>query len=85
MVLVLWVMKDIKLVGVSPLSKWHLQSNRDKFAGLFHVSTSGSTMIQPTWFFWQDDPVTVSKYLCESVDVTLGADSDDQSETFDQP
>ncbi len=28
--------------------------------------------------FWQDDRVNVCKLLCECVDVTLGADRDDQ-------
>jgi hypothetical protein len=56
----------------------HLQSVRDKYAGLFSVST----MVQ---FFWQDDLVSVSKFLCECMDVMLGADSDDQSQTSDQP
>ena len=36
-------------------------------------------------FFWQDDPVNVSKSLCERLDVMLCADSDDQSQTSDQP
>ena len=56
----------------------HLQSIRDKYAGLVSVST----MVQ---FFWQDDLVSVSKFLCECMDVMLGADSDDQSQTSDQP
>ena len=56
----------------------HLQSIRDKYVGLFSVST----MVQ---FFWQDDLVSVSKFLCECMDVMLGADSDDQSQTSDQP
>jgi hypothetical protein len=56
----------------------HLQPIRDKYAGLF----SFSTMVQ---FLWQDDLVSVSKFLCECLDVMLGADSDDQSQTSDQP
>ncbi len=30
-------------------------------------------------FLWQDNLVSVSKFLCKCVDVMLGADSDDQS------
>ena len=56
----------------------HLQPIRDRYGGLFSVST----MIQ---FLWQDDLVSVSKFLCECLDVMLGADSDDQSQTSDQP
>ena len=56
----------------------HLQSTRDKYAGLFSVST----MVQ---FLWQDDLVSVSKFLCECMDVMLGADSDDQNQKSDQP
>ncbi len=56
----------------------HLQPIRDKYACLF----SFPTMIQ---FLWQDDLASVSKFLCECMDVMLGADSDDQSQTSDQP
>ena len=56
----------------------HLQSIRDRFPGLFTVSTTQQ-------FFWQDDLVNVSKFLCECLDVMLGADSDDQSQTSIQP
>ena len=35
--------------------------------------------------FWQDDLVHVSKPFCECLDVTLGADSDDQRQTPYQP
>ncbi len=35
--------------------------------------------------FWQDDLVNVSKFLYECLGVMLGADSDDQSQTSDQP
>ena len=56
----------------------HLQTIRDKYPGLFGVPT----MVQ---FFWQDDLVNVSKFICECMDVMLGADSDDQSQTSDQP
>ena len=38
-----------------------------------------------THFFWQGDLVNVSKVLCECLDVVLGADSDDQSQTSEQP
>ena len=56
----------------------HMQSLRDKYVGLFSVST----MVQ---FLWQDDLLSVSKFLCECMDVMLGADSDDQNQTSDQP
>ena len=56
----------------------HLQVIRDKYAALFAVST----MVH---FLWQDDLVSVSKFLCECMDVMLGADSGDQSQTSDQP
>ena len=56
----------------------HLQFIRDKYAGLFSVSTMAQ-------FLWQDDLVSVSKFLCECMDVMLGADSDDQSQASDQP
>jgi hypothetical protein len=56
----------------------HLQSIRDRFSGLFRVSTMKQ-------FFWQDDLVSVCKFLCECLDVLLGADSDDQSQTSNQP
>ena len=36
-------------------------------------------------FFWQDDLVSVSKFLSECMDVMLGSDSEDRSKTFDQP
>ena len=36
-------------------------------------------------FFWQNYLVNVSKFLCECLVVMLGADSDDQSQTSDQP
>ena len=36
-------------------------------------------------FFRQDDLVNVSKFICECMDVMLGADSDNQSQTSDQP
>ena len=36
-------------------------------------------------FFWQDDLVKVSKFIYECMDVMLGADSDNQSQTSDQP
>ena len=35
--------------------------------------------------FWQDDLVYVSKFICERMDVMLGADADDQSQASDQP
>jgi hypothetical protein len=56
----------------------HLQPIRAKYPGLFGVPT----MVQ---FFWQDDLVNVSKFICECMDVMLGADSDNQSQTSDQP
>ncbi len=36
-------------------------------------------------FLWQDDLVNVSKLICDCMDVMLRADSDDQSQTSDQP
>ena len=59
----------------------HLQTIRDKYAGLFGVPT---IMVQ---FFWRDDlvDVDVSKFICECMDVMLGADSDNQSQTSDRP
>ena len=41
-----------------------------------------STMLQ---FFWHNDLLKVFKFLCESLDVMLGADCDGQSQTSDQP
>ncbi len=35
--------------------------------------------------FWQDDLANASKFTCGCLDVMLGADSDDQSVTPDQP
>ena len=35
--------------------------------------------------FWQDNLKNVSKFACECMDVMLGADSHDQSQTSDQP
>ncbi len=34
---------------------------------------------------WQDDLVSVSKFICECMDVMLGADSDDRTQAYDQP
>ncbi len=34
-------------------------------------------------FFCQDDPVGVSKFLCECLGVLLDADSDNQNQTSD--
>jgi hypothetical protein len=56
----------------------HLHFIGDKFPELFRVQT----MVQ---FYWQDDLVNVSKFLCECLAVMQGADSDDQSQTSDQP
>jgi hypothetical protein len=56
----------------------HLHFIRDKFPGLFKVQP----IVQ---FFWQDDLVNVSKFICECLDVMLGADSDDQQQTYNQP
>ena len=56
----------------------HLQHIRDKYAHLFHCST----MVQ---FFWQDDMIGVAKFICDSLDIMLGADSDIQSQASDQP
>lgn len=36
-------------------------------------------------FFWQDDLLSVSNLLCEFMVVMLGANSDDQGQTPDQP
>ena len=36
-------------------------------------------------FYWRDDVVNVSQIRCACMDVMLGADSDDQSHTSDQP
>jgi hypothetical protein len=36
-------------------------------------------------FSWQADLIGVTKFLLECLDVMLGADSDDQSQTSDQP
>lgn len=56
----------------------HLQCTRDKFPGLFRVLTMAQ-------FLWQGDLVNISKFLCECLDGMLGADCDDQGQTFDQP
>ena len=56
----------------------HLQTIRDKYPVLFGVPT----MVQ---FLWQDNLVNVSNFICECMDVMLGADSDNQSQTSDQP
>ena len=40
------------------------------------------TLVQ---FLWQDDPVSISDFFCDCLDVMLGADFDDQSQTSDQP
>ena len=55
-----------------------MQYIRDKYAALFHCST----MVQS---FWQDDLIGVAKFISESLDVMLGADSDNQSQASDQP
>ena len=56
----------------------HVQPVRDKYASLFPCAT----MVQ---FFWQDDLLGVAKFVCEGLDIMLGADSDDESQTSDQP
>ena len=56
----------------------HLQPIRDKYPSLFQCPT----MLQ---FFWQADLIGVTKFVSECLDVMLGADSDDQSQTSDQP
>ena len=56
----------------------HLQYIRDKYATLFRCSTMRQ-------FFWQDDLIGVAKFISESLDVMLGADSDNQSQASDQP
>jgi hypothetical protein len=42
-------------------------------------------MLTMVKFFRQDDVVHVSKFLRDCLVVMLGADSDDQSQTSDQP
>ena len=56
----------------------HLQPIRDKYPSLFQCPT----MLQ---FSWQADLIGVTKFVSECLDVMLGADSDDQSQTSDQP
>ena len=36
-------------------------------------------------FSWQADLIGVTKFVSECLNVMLGADSDDQSQTSDQP
>ena len=36
-------------------------------------------------YLWQDDFMSVSKVPCEYLHVMMGTDSDDQSQTSDQP
>ena len=50
----------------------------NKYPSLFQCPT----MLQ---FFWQADLIGVTKFVSECLDVMLGADSDDQSQTSDQP
>ena len=56
----------------------HVQPLRDKYAHLF----SCTQMIQ---FLWQGDLIGVVKFVSEGLDIMLGADSDDMSQTSDQP
>ena len=56
----------------------HLQHIRDQYASLFHCSTMKQ-------FFWQDDIVSVAKFVSEGLKIMLGADSDAQSQASDQP
>ncbi len=35
--------------------------------------------------FWQDDMLGVAKFICEGLDIMLGADSDNESQASDQP
>jgi TctA family transporter len=65
-VLAPWEMRNILF-----LSCPQLQPIVDKFPGLFGVPT----MIQ---FFWQDNLVRVTKFICKYMHVMLGADFDDQ-------
>ncbi len=56
----------------------HLQDLRARYAFLFHCRT----MVQ---FLWQDDLVSVAKFVSDGLDIMLGADSDDESPTSNQP
>ena len=81
-----------------PLAPWVGQMS--KFVGFTHKSNKGCVtplicrrlhtvhlhrLAAVHIFFWQDDLVDVSEFLCECMDIMLGADSNDQSQTSDQP
>ena len=52
-----------------------------------HLHTTQNALVRHprSWEEWQDDLVNVSKFICECMDVMLGADTDDQSQTSAQP
>ena len=67
--------------GQPSTGRMKLPCGREEHSSL-EVTHRVPTMVQ---FFWQDDLVNVSKFICACMDVMLGADSDDQSQTSDQP
>ena len=67
-----WVMRSILFLSVPIYNP-------------FGTNIQDSNQVQ---FLWQDDLVNVSKpteFICECMDVMLGDDSDNQSQTSDQP
>lgn len=76
-------MQEIALAKTTPQS---LNNNSRQLLYTFLIFTSGvfqvSTMIQT---FKQDDLVNVSKFICECMAVMLGVESDERSQTSDQP
>ena len=56
----------------------YVQPLRVQYATLF----PRPTMVQ---FLWQDDLLTVAKFVCDALDIMLGADSPDEGQASDQP
>ncbi len=54
-----------------------LQHIRHKYAALFHCPTMKQ-------FFWQEDLISVAKFVSEGFNILLGADSDAQSQSQSQ-
>ena len=79
-----WVIRSILFLSVHDYKLFG--TNIQDCLGFQPWCSSSGRMSMRMWqFFWQDEDVNVSKFICECMDVMLGADSDNQSQTSDQP
>ena len=71
-----------RVIAVTHFSEVLNEANLSRSASSFTVLTRVPRFQTVVQLLWQDDLMSASKFL---MDVMLGADSDDQSQTSDQP